>query len=179
MVILFRNNLLRPSSSCERNAVPVRITLHEDHKFLCKRKSSMLVAENWSNKYRAYGVDKNIQVDVTFCILYFSSNNCWICFGQPCTHYEELRTAWCYCFVFVCALASGRLTRPFGKYCVHGWVHFTTEWWNEPIHGRTTCQPDLTTSLHLRHIQTRGYIITRSSAPDDGHTVARNTLSNY
>ena len=44
---------------------------------------------------------------------------------------------------------------------------------------RTICQPDLTTSLQPRHIPTRGYNITQSSAPDDGHTVARNMLSNY
>ena len=49
----------------------------------------------------------------------------------------------------------------------------------EPIHGRTTCQPDLTTSLQPRHIPTRGYNITQSSAPDDGHMVARNMLSIY
>ena len=49
----------------------------------------------------------------------------------------------------------------------------------EPIHGRTTSQPVLTTSLQPRHIPTRGYNFTQSSAPDDGHTVARNMLSNY
>ena len=37
----------------------------------------------------------------------------------------------------------------------------------------------LTTSLQPRHIPTRGYNITQSSAPDDGHMVARNMLSNY
>jgi hypothetical protein len=100
MVIMFRNNLLRPSSSCERNAVPVRITLHEDHKFLCKRKRSMLVAENWSNKYRAYGVDKNIQVDVTFCILYFSSNNCSKCFGN----HVPIMNSWGLCEVIASCL---------------------------------------------------------------------------
>ena len=45
--------------------------------------------------------------------------------------------------------------------------------------GQSTCQPDLTTFLQPRHIQTRGYNITQSSSPDDGHTVVRNTLSNY
>jgi hypothetical protein len=29
------------------------------------------------------------------------------------------------------------------------------------------------------HIPTRGYIITQSSAPDDGHMVARNMMRNY
>jgi len=51
--------------------------------------------------------------------------------------------------------------------------------WNEPIHERTNCQPVLTTFLQPRHIPTQGYNITQSSAPDDGHTVARNMLSNY
>ena len=27
--------------------------------------------------------------DVTFCILYFSSNSCSTCFGQPCAHHQE------------------------------------------------------------------------------------------
>ena len=48
----------------------------------------------------------------------------------------------------------------------------------EPIHGRTTCQPVLTTLLQPRHIPTRDYNNTQSSAPDDGHMVVRNMLSN-
>ena len=36
----------------------------------------------------------------------------------------------------------------------------------------------LTTFLQPRHIPTQGYNITQSSAPDDGHMVARNMLSN-
>ena len=35
-------------------------------------------------------VDKKNQLDVTFCILYFSSNSCLTCFGQPCAHHQEL-----------------------------------------------------------------------------------------
>jgi hypothetical protein len=42
-----------------------------------------------------------------------------------------------------------------------------------------TCQPVLTTFPQPRHVPTRGYNITQSSAPDDGHMVARNMLSNY
>jgi len=38
-------------------------------------------------------VDKKNQLDVTFCILYFSSNRCSTCFGQPCAHHQELTTA--------------------------------------------------------------------------------------
>jgi len=38
-------------------------------------------------------VDKKNQLDVTFCILYFSCNSCSTCFGQPCAHHQELTTA--------------------------------------------------------------------------------------
>ena len=38
-------------------------------------------------------VDEKNQLDVTFCILYFSSNSCSTCFGQPCAHHQELTTA--------------------------------------------------------------------------------------
>ena len=38
-------------------------------------------------------VDKKNQLDVTFCVLYFSSNSCSTCFGQPCVHHQELTTA--------------------------------------------------------------------------------------
>ena len=38
-------------------------------------------------------VDKKNQLDVTFCILYFSSDSCSTCFGQPCAHHQELTTA--------------------------------------------------------------------------------------
>ena len=60
-------------------------------------------------------VDKKNQLDVTFCILYFSSNSCSTCFGQPCTHHQELKTAWCYSLVLLCAVAAGRLSRPVGR----------------------------------------------------------------
>ena len=46
------------------------------------------------------------QLDVTFCILYFYSNSCSTCFGQPCAHHQELTTARCYILVLVCALAA-------------------------------------------------------------------------
>ena len=38
-------------------------------------------------------VDKKNQLDVTFCILYFSSNSFSTCLGQPCAHHQELTTA--------------------------------------------------------------------------------------
>ena len=65
--------------------------------------------------HRKFSVDKKNQLDVTFCILYFSSNSCSTCFGQPCTHHQELTTAWCYSLVLVCAVAAGRLSRPVGR----------------------------------------------------------------
>ena len=33
------------------------------------------------------------QLDVTFCILYFSSNSCSTSFGQPCADHQVLTTA--------------------------------------------------------------------------------------
>ena len=60
-------------------------------------------------------VDKKNQLDVTFCILYFSSNSCSTCFGQPCAHHRELMIAWCYSLVLLCAMAARRLSSPFGS----------------------------------------------------------------
>ena len=60
-------------------------------------------------------VDKTNQLDVTICILYFSSNSCSTCFGQPCAHHPELTSAWCYSLVLVCAVAAGRLSSPVGS----------------------------------------------------------------
>ena len=60
-------------------------------------------------------VDKKNQLDVTFCILYFSSNSCSTCFGQPCAHHQQLNTAWCYSLVLVCAVAAGRWSSPVGR----------------------------------------------------------------
>jgi len=39
--------------------------------------------------------------------------------------------------------------------------------------------PILTTFLQPQHIPTRGYNVMQSSAPEDGHMVAQNMLSNY
>jgi hypothetical protein len=58
-------------------------------------------------------VDKKNQLDVTFCTLYFSSNSCSTCFGQPCPHHQELTTAWCYSLVLVCAVTMR------GVLCLH------------------------------------------------------------
>ena len=61
-----------------------------------------------------YSVDKKNQLDVTFCIFYFSSNSCSTYFGQPCAHHQELTSAWCYSLVLVCAVAAGRWSSPVG-----------------------------------------------------------------
>ena len=68
----------------------------------------------WYNNVK-FSADKKNQLDVTFCILYFSSNSCSTCFGQPCAHHQELSTAWCYSLVLVCAVAAGRLSSPVGR----------------------------------------------------------------
>ena len=67
------------------------------------------------SKLNASGVYKKNQLDVTFCILYFSSNSCSTCFGQPSAHHQELTTAWCYSLVLVRAVAAGRWSSPVGR----------------------------------------------------------------
>ena len=62
-----------------------------------------------------YSVDKKNQLVVTFCILYFSSNSCSTCFGQPCAHHQELTTEGCYSLVLVRAVAAGRWSSPVGR----------------------------------------------------------------
>jgi hypothetical protein len=49
---------------------------------------------DWDLLNYIHFVDKKNQLDVTFCSLYFSSNSCSTCFGQPCAHHQELTTAW-------------------------------------------------------------------------------------
>jgi hypothetical protein len=73
-----------------------------------------LLGHQYSNS-KAISVDKKNQLDVIFCILYFSSNSSSTCFGQPCAHHQELTTAWCYSLVLVCAVAAGMLSRPVGR----------------------------------------------------------------
>ena len=53
----------------------------------------LVVTLSFTLKQNSYSVDKKNQLDVTFCILYFSSNSCSTCFGQPCAHHQELTTA--------------------------------------------------------------------------------------
>ena len=66
-------------------------------------------------KVARFYVDKKNQLDVIFCILYFSYNSCSTCFGQPCAHHQELTTVWCYSLVLVCAVAEGRWSSPVGR----------------------------------------------------------------
>ena len=56
-----------------------------------RRCQIQVVGRVWSNFKTS--ADKKNQLDFTFCILYFSSNSCSTCFGQPCTHHQELTTA--------------------------------------------------------------------------------------
>jgi len=44
-------------------------------------------------EFDIFCVDKKNQLDVTFCIIFFSSNSCSTCFGQPYAHHQELTTA--------------------------------------------------------------------------------------
>ena len=70
------------------------------------------LTENWTEQF---DVDKKNQLVATFCILYFSSNSCSTCFGQPCAHHQELTAAWCYSLVLVCAVAARRRSSPVGR----------------------------------------------------------------
>ena len=47
----------------------------------------------WKLISEFFSVDKKNQLMSLFCILYFSSNSCSTCFGQPCAHHQELTTA--------------------------------------------------------------------------------------
>ena len=60
---------------------------------MCLRFLNKLQDEFFTSKQKKVSVDKKNQLDVTFCILYFSSNSCSTCFGQPCAHRQELTTA--------------------------------------------------------------------------------------
>ena len=64
---------------------------------------------------KIFSVDKKNQLDVTFCILYFSSNSCSTCFWQPCAHHQDLTTTRYYILLLVCAVAAGWLSRPVGR----------------------------------------------------------------
>ena len=74
-----------------------------------------LKSDVWLTVHRNSAWIRETQLDVTFCILYFSSNSCSTCFGQPCAHHQELTTAWCYSLVLVCGVAAGRWSSPVGR----------------------------------------------------------------
>ena len=70
----------------------------QDKEASCRRKvvltgRSRIVLKFRVDDHSFSSVDKKNQLDVTFCILYFSSNSCSTCFGQPCAHHQELTTA--------------------------------------------------------------------------------------
>ena len=69
----------------------------------------------WDKTKPFFSVGKKNQLDVTFRVLYFSSNSSSTCFGQPCAHHQELTTAWYYSLVLVSAVAAVRLSRPVGR----------------------------------------------------------------
>jgi len=96
-------NTLGPVQACNGTALPLPSTpfLNECTEYV------------W--ELLQVSLDKKNQLDITFCILYFSSNNCSTCFGQPCAHRQELTTAWCYSLVLVCAVAAGRWSSPVGR----------------------------------------------------------------
>jgi len=52
-------------------------------------------SSNWPLRLptQKFSADKKNQLDVTFCILYCSSNSYSTCFGQPCAHHQKLKTA--------------------------------------------------------------------------------------
>ena len=81
-------NLHQPSRRPGIPLPPHSIFLHDPVSVL-RRSRKVLGYQNLLFE----GVDKKNQLDVTFCILYFSSNSCSTCFGQPCAHHQELTTA--------------------------------------------------------------------------------------
>ena len=108
--IFFRNDGIQPPQCTESQ---VKRTQHKTSRPL-KAQTYNTRQKNLKNMENVSD-DKKNQLDVTFCIPYFSSNSCSTCFGQPCAHHQELTTAWCYSLVLVCAVAAGRLSRPVGR----------------------------------------------------------------
>ena len=97
----------------------VQYTLHLQYTY---KNTCITLTLHLLHNYRTFtehlncSVDKKNQLDVTFCILYFYSNSCSTCFGQPCAHHQELTSAWCYSLVLVCAVAAGRWSSPVGSF---------------------------------------------------------------
>ena len=102
------------SASCNFHIRPsIFQNSHFLFQFSCELRREFLESNETDEqrKTRNKIVDKKNQLDVTFCILYFSSNSCSTCFVQRCAHHQELTTAWCYSLVLVCAVAAGRWLR--------------------------------------------------------------------
>jgi hypothetical protein len=59
----------------------------------CTKPTGPILLTGIASGYNALAVHKKNQLDVTFCILYFSSNSCSTFFGQPFAHHQELTTA--------------------------------------------------------------------------------------
>ena len=78
---------------------PVEDSTSNEHQFSCV------------GNMKYFSVDKKNQLDVTFCILYFSSNSCSTHFGQPRAHHQKLTTVWCYSLVLVCAVTKCGVTQ--------------------------------------------------------------------
>jgi len=55
--------------------------------------TSALIKMGRVSRTHLMNVDKKNQLDVTFCILYISSNSCSTYFRQPCAYHQELTTA--------------------------------------------------------------------------------------
>jgi hypothetical protein len=83
-LFVFFISLLIVAQHVSCNHVPIiRIWLLRDVIALC-----------WYVPLLQEGGQDRLAIDDTFCILYFSSNSCSTCFGQPCAHHQELTTVW-------------------------------------------------------------------------------------
>jgi len=67
-------------------------SFNSDYEFCSGEAFTMKISTVREERHK-FSVDKKNQLDVTFCILYFSSNSCSTCFGKPCAHHQELTTA--------------------------------------------------------------------------------------
>ena len=114
------------------------------------------------------------QLDVTWCYIYFLFISSSTCFRQPCAHPQELTTQWFYRRVWCSAVAAVGCQNwlagcaSIEEYVVH--VLRTPQWIHNQLTGSDSLQQP-------RHYNTRGDKTTESSAPEDGHKVARNMLS--
>ena len=90
--------------------------------------------------------------------VYFSFIGCSTCFGPPCAHLQELTT---------CSYLSDVLQ---SRGCPLGSTLSASQW--------TDQQPTGSDCLHSHGSATHLINNYKSSAPEDGHKVARNMLSN-